>query len=418
MSTSGAGRIRGSALVGVLLIALCLRPAITSVGPVLGEIGTDLGLGAVAQGVLGSIPLLCFAAASALVHALTARTGHHRAVTIALAGIAVAIGIRSLAVPGALWLGTILIGLSIAIGNVVVSGIVKREFARRVSLATGIYTAVMGVAASLASGLSEPLSSALGGWRPGLAVWAIPTVVALAAWLVTSRRMDAAAPAPAVADAAPTPWRSPLAWQVTGFFGLQSLSFYLVVTWLPTMAASLGMDAATAGWLLFWFQVVGVAAGPIAAAWADRLGDQRLLCAGTGAVLALAALGALAVPGWLWLWVTLAGVSAGASFALALALPPLRTRTPAQTVRLAGMAQAIGYLIAAVGPIAAGALAGATNSGRRRGRRRGAGPGPGVPRAGGGAGPADVIRPLSARNGASEPRGTRRTDGSRQAKVV
>jgi CP family cyanate transporter-like MFS transporter len=363
MDTTGSRRLRWGALAGVLVIAACLRPAITSVGPVLPEIGAELGLGPVAQGAVGAIPLLCFAAASGLVHALTSRTGHHRAVTIALAGIALAIGLRSLPLPGALWVGTVVVGLAIAIGNVVVSGIVKREFAARVSLATGLYSAVMGLSASLASGLSAPLSAALGGWRPGLAVWVVPTVVALVVWLLLSRRADAAAPTVAPVAPAPTPWRSALAWQVTGFFGLQSLSFYLMVTWLPTMAAALGYGSAEAGWLLFWFQAVGVVVGPAAAWGADRLPDQRLLCASTGALLAAAALGALAVPALLWLWVTLAGVSAGGAFALALALAPLRTHTPADTVRLSGMAQSVGYLIAAVGPVAAGWLAAATNWG-------------------------------------------------------
>lgn len=357
-------RVRWGALVGVLLIAACLRPALTSVGPVLPEIGTELGLGPATLGVLGAIPLLCFAAASPLVHALTGRTGHRAAVTIALAGIAVAIGLRSLPVAGALWVGTVVVGLSIAIGNVVVSGIVKREFAARVSLATGLYSAVMGLAASLASGLSEPLAAALGGWRPGLAVWAIPTVLALAVWLVLSRRTDAG-PSGSGTAAAPTvsPWRSGLAWQVTGFFGLQSLTFYLLVTWLPSMAATRGLTPEQAGWLLFLFQIVGVVAGPIAAANADRLGDQRLLCAATGVAMALAALGVLLVPGLLWLWATLAGLSSGASFSLALALAPLRTTTPAATVRLSGMAQSFGYLIAAAGPVVAGWLAAATNWG-------------------------------------------------------
>jgi CP family cyanate transporter-like MFS transporter len=364
MDTAGPPRLNRAALVGVLVIAACLRPAITSVGPVLPEIGAELGLGPVAQGAVGAIPLLCFAAASGLVHALTSRTGHHRAVTIALAGIALAIGLRSLPLAGALWVGTVLVGLAIAIGNVVVSGLVKREFAARVSLATGLYSAVMGVSASLASGLSAPLSAGLGGWRPGLAVWVVPTLLALGLWLVLSRRTDEApADATTAVPPAPTPWRSALAWQVTGFFGLQSLSFYLMVTWLPTMAADRGYGPAEAGWLLFWFQVVGVVVGPVTAWWADRLPDQRVLCAAAGLLMAVAALGALAAPGLLWLWVILAGCSAGGAFALALALAPLRTRTPADTVRLSGMAQSVGYLIAAAGPVVAGWLAAATNWG-------------------------------------------------------
>jgi CP family cyanate transporter-like MFS transporter len=353
-----------SALVAVLLVALCLRPALTSVGPVLPQISTDLELGPQAQGLLGAIPLLAFAAASPLVHALTGRLGRRAVTSVALVGIIVGIVARSLPGSAWLWVGTVLIGVFIAVGNVVVSGLVKRDFADRVSLATGLYAAVMGIAAAFGSGLSAPLAQGLGGWRPGLAVWMAPAVVALGVWLVLGRSDAAAAVSlPAATGSAPSVWRSGLAWQVTGFFGLQSMAFYVVVTWLPTMAITRGMSAGQAGWLLFMFQLVGVAAGPVAAAWADRLPDQRWLTAGSGLILAAAIGGAAIAPQAVWFWAALAGAASGASFSLGLAMAPLRTANPADTVRLAGMAQSVGYLIAAVGPVAAGALAAATNWG-------------------------------------------------------
>lgn len=352
-----------SALIAVLLVALCLRPALTSVGPVLPEISADLALGPQAQGLLGAIPLLAFAAASPLVHALTGRLGRRTVTSVALAGIIVGIGTRSLPGPVWLWVGTVLIGIFIAIGNVVVSGLVKRDFADRVSLATGLYAAVMGIAAAFGSGLSTPLAQGPGGWRAGLATWAVPAVLALVVWLFLGRADAPGVGGPHAAGAAPSVWRSGLAWQVTAFFGLQSMAFYVVVTWLPTMAITRGMPAGQAGWLLFLFQLVGVATGPVAAAWADRLPDQRWLNAGSGLVLAAAIAGAVMASDAIWLWVALAGAASGASFSLGLAMAPLRTANPADTVRLAGMAQSIGYLIAAAGPVAAGALAAVANWG-------------------------------------------------------
>lgn len=363
---SGSRRWDWAAFIGVLVIATCLRAAITAVGPVLPQIEDELGLTSVAGGLLGTIPLLCFAAASPLVHGLTRRVGSRRAVTVALAGIAAAIVLRSVPVPGMLWVGTVLVGVSIAIGNVVVAALVKLSFASRVSLATGLYTAVMGVSASAASGLSVPLSGTLGGWRAGLAAWALPAVVALIVWLWLARThgLGSAAPAPAARLAAGrTPWRSPVAWQVTVFFGLQSLGFYIVVTWLPTMVVAQGMPARAAGWLLFCFQLVGVVSGPLATALADRFADQRALCAASGLLIALGCAGAVFAPGLVWLWVVLAGIGSGAGFALALALAPLRSRTPEDTLRLAGMSQSVGYLIAAAGPVAAGALGGSAGWG-------------------------------------------------------
>ncbi|MCE1174641.1 MAG: MFS transporter [Propionibacteriales bacterium] len=352
-----------AALIAVLLVALCLRPALTSVGPVLPQISADLDLGPQAQGVLGAIPLLAFAAASPLVHALTGRLGRRTVTSLALAGIIIGILTRSLPGPGWLWVGTVVVGVFIAIGNVVVSGLVKRDFADRVSLATGLYAAVMGIAAAFGSGLSAPLAHGLGGWRPGLAVWVVPAVVALVVWLLLGRADSPVAATRQDTSAVPSVWRSGLAWQVTGFFGLQAMAFYVAATWLPTMAISRGVPVAEAGWLLFVFQIVGTAFGPVATAWADRLADQRLLNAGSGLILAAAITGAVIAPDAVWVWAALAGAASGASFSLGLAMAPLRTSGPRDTVRLAGMAQSMGYLIAAVGPVAAGALAAATNWG-------------------------------------------------------
>lgn len=346
----------------VLVVAACLRPALTAVGPVLPDIGADLGLGTTALGLLGALPLLCFAAASPLVHALTRRTGTSRAATVALVGLAVAVLVRSVPVSGALWAGTALVGLTIAVGNVVVPAVVKRDFHRHPALVTGVYVAVMGTCAALASGLSAPLADRLGGWRPGLAVWALPIGLAALAWATTGRRHPAEdrdrQTAPRATGGGRSPWRTRLGWQVTALMGLQSLTFYLLVTWLPSMSVAAGSTPATAGWHLFAYQAVGVAAGPAAAALADRTGTSRVLWAGPGALLALTALGALAAPGLAPLWVLLAGVASGASFVLALAAVPLRTGTPEEAVRLSGMAQSVGYLVAATGPVAAGWLVG------------------------------------------------------------
>jgi CP family cyanate transporter-like MFS transporter len=152
--------VRGgpAALAAVLLVAMCLRPTMTSVGPVLPQISSELGLGPQAQGLLGAIPLLAFAAASPLVHALTGRLGRRRVTALALAGIVVGVAVRSLPGASQLWIGTIVMGIFIAIGNVVVAGLVKRDFPDRVSVVTGLYAAVMGIAGAFGSGLSAPLS--------------------------------------------------------------------------------------------------------------------------------------------------------------------------------------------------------------------------------------------------------------------
>ncbi|MBH0121238.1 MFS transporter, partial [Rhodococcus sp. CX] len=151
-------------------------------------------------------------------------------------------------------------------------------------------------------------------------------------------------------------WRSGVAWQVTAFMGLQSTTFYLLVTWLPSVEASLGVDAATAGWHSFAYQVVGIVAGLGATVLMGRRADQRMLAIVGGAILVVAVAGLLLVPDLVLLWAIVAGISSGTTFVLAMALFGLRTRTVAQTAQLSGMAQCVGYLLAMCGPIAAGVL--------------------------------------------------------------
>ncbi len=358
-------------LVAVLLVAGCLRPALTSVGPVLDMIGADTGLGTTALGVLGALPLLAFAVLSPLVHVPGQRFGAERVVLWALAALAAGIVVRSL--PGAAWLwaGTALVGAAIAVGNVLVPSIVKRDHPGAVSRVTGGYTSVMTGFAALASGVAVPIAVATGdGWRWSLAVWAGPAVVAAAVWALRMRGTRARAAAATAAAAAPDApatrerpvWRSAIAWQVTLFMGLQSTAFYLMVTWLPTIETARGVNAGAAGWYLFLFQAVGIVSGLAVTAVMGRRADQRAVGALVSVPMAAAMAGMLWAPGWSPVWAVIAGISSGGSIVVALALIGLRTRTFLHTAKLSGMAQSVGYLLAATGPIAAGWLADSSGS--------------------------------------------------------
>ncbi|WP_084516376.1 MFS transporter [Microtetraspora niveoalba] len=352
-------------LLAVLLVAGCLRPALTSVGPVLDLVGADTGLGTTALGALGALPLLAFAALSPVVHRPGARFGAERVVLWALVALAAGIAVRSL--PGAAWLwaGTAVAGASIAAGNVLVPSIVKRDHPGAVSRVTGLYTAVMTGFAALASGVAVPIATGYG-WRWSLAVWAAPALLAAAVWTMRTRgprgprgRADVAgAAAPAVSAAPEKPvWRSAVAWQVTFFMGLQSTTFYLMVNWLPTIEIARGVPASTAGWYLFLFQAVGIVSGLAVIAVMGARADQRATGVLVSLPMAAAMAGMVWAPGWSPVWVVVAGIASGSSIVVALALIGLRTRTFSQTAKLSGMAQSVGYLLAAAGPIAAGRLA-------------------------------------------------------------
>jgi CP family cyanate transporter-like MFS transporter len=346
---------------GVFLVATCLRPAITSVGPLLGQIGAAEGLGESALGWLGALPLLAFAAVSPLVSRFAARVGAELAVLVALGVLAAGMAVRSWTGPAGLWLGTAVVGAAIAVGNVLVPALVRRDHPRHVSQATGGYSAALVLAAATASALAVPIAAATD-WRFALAVWAIPTLVVAALWLPRVRVAAAPEPGAAPRHAGPSVWRQPMAWLVTAFMGLQSTTFYVTVTWLPSIEAAAGIPADVAGVHLFVFQGVGILAGLAIPLLMHRPHSQVAAAVVSSVPMAVGVVGLLLAPALVVLWVVVAGLGSGASLVVALALVSLRGRSHHETARLSGMAQSVGYLFAAAGPIVAGLLAERTGS--------------------------------------------------------
>jgi CP family cyanate transporter-like MFS transporter len=343
----------------VLVAAVCMRPALTAVGPVLGLIGADTGLSHTMLGLLSALPLLAFAAVSPVVHGPVRRIGIERTVAWALVGLAAGSALR--AVPGLspLWIGTAVAGAGIAVCNVLIPVVIRRDQSLRVPLMTAVYSATMGTAAALASGVSQPLSHLPGGWRLSLAIWAVPAAIAAVVWM--SRRSRAAAePEPDLED--PTPvWRSVGAWRLTAVMGLQSTTFYIMVAWLPSIATSHGASDALGGWYLFAYQAIGILAGLGLPTVLRRAGTPR---AGilVSVPLVVACLGIITLPAALPAWVLLAGISSGAALVYALTRISLAARTSAHATRLSGMAQSVGYLLAASGPVVVGWLRDSTDS--------------------------------------------------------
>ncbi|MEU4423219.1 MFS transporter [Actinoplanes sp. NPDC024001] len=339
----------------IFLVALCLRPAITTVGPLLPQISADEHLGEVAQGVLGALPLLAFALISPQVHRASSRFGAERAVLGALLVLAAGGVVRSYTGDAGLWAGTLVIGCAIAVGNVLVPAIVKRDYAANVSRATGVYTAFITIGASVASAVAVPIADTAD-WRLALAVWSMLALFVAAVWAPRAR-----VPVPPPARAGPgrtvTVWRQPKAWLITAFMGLQSTCFYVLVTWLPTIEIANGVSERTAGLHLFVFQGMGIAGG-LAVPILLRHPHRRALGAVAASVpTVLAVLGLLTAPQLAVLWAVVAGIGQGAALVTALTLISLGGRTQAETTRLSGMAQSLGYLLAAAGPVAAGFLA-------------------------------------------------------------
>ena len=356
----GRSRLRIFILVlGIVLLAANLRPALTGVAPLIGQIRADTSISNGVAGLLTTLPLLAFGLLSPIAPSVARRFGMERVLLASLLVLAAGILSRWAGAVAALFLGTVVLGAAIAVANVLLPSLVKREFPEHAGLMTSVYTTSLGISAAFAAGVSVPLAQVEGvGWRGALALWAVPALLAGVAWLPQLGRNDT----PEVPSALSSPgvrdlWRSPLAWQVTLFMGLQSLAYYVTLTWLPEILQSEGMGAARAGWMLGLSQAVAVVTMFLAPMIAERRSSQRgvvVVAVGTSGVGALGLLVAGSTVSALW--VVLLGLGQGASFSLALTFFALRAPDHGHAAALSGMAQSAGYLLAAGGPFLFGVL--------------------------------------------------------------
>ena len=351
--------------VGIVLLAANLRPALTSVAPLIGQIKTDTGMPNGVVGLLTTLPLLAFGLLSPVAPMLARRFGMEQALLASLLLLAAGILLRSEGAVVALFLGTAVLGAAIVVGNVLLPSLVKREFPEHAGLMTSVYSTALAISAALAAGVSVPIMDLTGiGWRGSLALWALPAFLGAVAWIPQLRRSGRPEGASARSSQRVSGlWRSPLAWQVTLFMGLQSLAYYVTLTWLPEILREDGMDAARAGWMLALSQAVAIPTMFAAPVIAGLRPSQR------GVVVAAVAMSGVGILGLLAagsaasiLWVVLLGLGQGACFSLALTFFALRAPDPPHAAALSGMAQTVGYLLAAGGPSLFGVLRDATHA--------------------------------------------------------
>ncbi len=362
----GPSRTQQALLVlGFVLLAANLRPALTSVAPLIGQIRMDTGISNGVAGLLTGLPLLAFGLLSSVAPRLARRFGMERVLLASMLVLAAGIVLRSEGTVTALFLGTAVLGAAIALGNVLLPGLVKHEFPERAGLMTSVYVTAMAISAAIATGASFPIAGQAGiGWRGSLALWALLALVAAVAWFPKVRGPDAANASTGTYRRVTGLWRSPLAWQVTLFMGLQALAYYVTLTWLPEILQEEGgMSAAQAGWMLALAQVVVIPSMFLAPVLADRRPSQYGVVVAAVTLTGAGTLGLLVAAGTATaLWVVLLGLGQGACFSLALTLFALRATDPEHAAALSGMAQSVGYLLAAVGPFLFGVLRDATHS--------------------------------------------------------
>ena len=337
-------------IVGILFIAATLRVTFTGIAPLLDAIRAEYQLTTAQTGLLTTLPLLAFGLVSPLAAGVARRFGIERSLLLAMVIICLGIGLCSL--PSAAWLyiGTALIGCGIALGNVLLPGLIKRDFSGHVARMTGAYSITMGAAAAAGSAMVVPLALAGFGWRGALLLLMVFPLLALLLWLPQARRQATTPMTGSGAAHNRGIWRSALAWQVTLFLGINSLVYYVIVGWLPAILQSMGYSEAQAGSLHGLLQLATAAPGLAIPLVLHRLKDQRGIAVLVALMCVVSTLGLWLLPGQAVIWTLIFGFGSGATMILGLTFIGLRASSAHQAAALSGMAQTIGYLLAACGP--------------------------------------------------------------------
>ncbi|MDX3894445.1 MFS transporter [Pusillimonas sp.] len=349
-------RSRLALIAALVLVSVNLRPMLTGLGPVLDSIRDSLALSGATIGMLITLPVLCFGAFAPFVPRLLRFASPERLVLIALGVLVLGIGLRSLFGTTGLFLGTLVGGASISVVMVILPSIIKQRFPSQAGMMMGVYSTALCIGAAIAAGAAVPLENVLGGWRWSLAFWLFPVAAAMLVWL---RHIP-----PAHRHAAdkrtqqlPRLRGNKLAWQVTLLMGLQSSITYCVFGWLAVILIDRGLPPLTAGFVLSLTLAVQLISSPLAPWLATRGKDQRLttLCllgfTFTGLMMTF-----YAPISWVWAAGAIMGLGLGGVFSIALALLVLRSPNAQVAAALSGMAQGVGYTIAAIAPLIMGLL--------------------------------------------------------------
>lgn len=349
-------------IIGIIFISFNLRAPITAVGSLVDLIKDDINLSNSMAGFITTVPLIVFAILSPFVSRLSTRFGYGTSMFFGLIFILLGEIIRSYTNIYGLFLGTAVIGLGIAIGNVLIPSIIKLKFPREIGRMTSIYTTSLVVSAAVGAGISIPLATGLNlGWRNALAVWGLLALVSILIWIPQLKEQkEDGDTSPSIKkekiESSSSIWKSSLAWSVTLFMGVQSLVFFSLVAWLPTIIRSKGLSLSFAGNMALLYQLIGIPATLIYPILAGRYKDQKNLSTINAAIYLVGFLilffsqsGA-----GLALSTVFLGLGMGGSISLSIAFISMRAPNSQRAAELSGMSQSTGYLLAAVGPILLG----------------------------------------------------------------
>ena len=376
-------------IIGIIVIGANLRAPITEVGPLVNLICGSLHISNTLGGMITTLPLLAFAGFSLLTPILGRKFGTKLVLFWSLIFLTFGIILRSSFDVFGLFIGTAIIGLSISVGNVLIPSLIKHEIPERVGMMTGAYTLSMNLFGAMASGISIPVAAVLG-WPGSLRIWAVLSLLSIILWIpqIIHKKQEMSVVEEPVDCNIETKLKesmkkkneiklveeevikkvnllkSPLAWHVTVYMGLQSMVFYCMVAWLPTILVNYGMNLGTAGWMLSIYQLAGIPMTFVGSVLAGRnKANQRPLVIVASLCVLVGLLGLLSGrTGLSLLWVIILGIGCVLTFCLSMIFFSFRTKNANEAARLSGMAQSIGYLLAAFGPTLLGFLHDMTNN--------------------------------------------------------
>lgn len=338
----------------VILVSSNLRSPIISVAPVLSEMKQSLHLDSFQSSLLTSIPLFMFAACSVLVSRFSHKLSLNQFLLYSLIILSFGLFLRIVGSVYTLFLGSIFIGLGICIGNVVTPGYVKNNFPKQVGLMTGVFAVSMNLTAALASGFSLSIGQWTGyGWRGSLGIWIIIAALAFVVVIlemVFNRNISGQQKKKTeVSDF--NMFKSSQAWNISIFMGLQSLFYYCIVAWLPAVLGDYHMQPNDTGWVLFVMQITMIPITFCSPIIANKMKNQKIMIVFICILMFVSTLMFVWLKSqWIYATAVLIGLANGLSFSLAILFFSLRTKSTANAIKISGMAQSVGYLIAAFGP--------------------------------------------------------------------
>ncbi|MGB6103203.1 MAG: MFS transporter [Pusillimonas sp.] len=348
--------------LSLMLIAFNLRPLFASLSVLLPDLLRETSLSSAEAGYLTTLPVLCLGLFAPLAPKISERIGPERTLLCVLLVLLAGTGLRGLGDMYSLFIGSALAGAAIATGNVLLPSVVKRDFSGQAALMTGLYTMALCGGAASAAALTLPIVHVFDdSWRAGLAIWAVPAALVAVIWAPQALRARSVSGQPR--RTVTGLWRDPLAWQVTLFMGLQSALAYCVLGWMAPILRGRGLDGIEAGLIASVSIMVQVVTCLLAPTLALRFKSQKWINAGFGIIAAVGLVGMLYAPlPTIWGWAVLQGIGQGGLFAMAMTVIVLRSPDSHVAAHLSGMAQGVGYVLAAFGPLLVGVLHSMTGS--------------------------------------------------------